>query len=123
MNQLQLNINKAVMEKYGVLSPETAYLGEVLDKLKRLSLLESELPDRRTIYSIEVADNLNDNGGKYKHWRWAGTLEQFEKDVLEYCKSSDGEYSVESKNRIVWRAKKKLDGKFQIINFHAAKEG
>jgi hypothetical protein len=123
MNQLQLNINKAVMEKYGVLSPETSYLGEVLNKLKKLESLEAESPDRRCAYSIEVSDNLDGDGGKYKHWRWAGTLEQFQKDVREYVSCSEGRFEFFSRNKIVWRDERKIDGQIQILSFHAAKEG
>jgi hypothetical protein len=119
MNQLQLNINKAVMEKYGALSPETHYLAELYQKVRDLEAL----PDRRAIYSIEVSDNLDGEGGKYKHWRWAGTLEQFQKDVREYVVCSEGRFEFESRNKIIWRGKQKIGGKIQIISFHAAKEG
>ena len=119
MNQLQLNINKAVMEKYGALSPEVNFLSELYSKASQ----PEEISDRRTIYSIEVSDNLDGDGGKYKHWRWAGSLEQFEKDVKEYVAYSEGRFEFESKNKIVWRAKDKIDGKIQIISFHAAKQG
>jgi hypothetical protein len=66
------------MEKYGPLSPEANFLSELYAKVKQAE----EIPDRRTIYSIEVTENLS--GQKNKHWRWAGTLAQFEKDVKEY---------------------------------------
>lgn len=118
MNQLQLNVNKAVMEKYGPLSPETNFLSELYQKVREVE----SLPDRRAIYSIEVSDNLDGEGGKYKHWRWVGTLEQFEKDVREYVTCSEGQFEFESKNKIVWRGKQKIDGKVQIIIFHAAKK-
>jgi CRISPR/Cas system-associated protein Cas7 (RAMP superfamily) len=115
MNQLQLNINKAVMEKYGALSPETNFLGELYQKIRDLEAI----PDRRTIYSIEVTDNLG--GQKNKHWRWAGTLEQFEKDVKEYIGSCEGEYNFLSANKIEWRSKKVFGQKQDITLFHAVK--
>jgi hypothetical protein len=115
MNELQKNINKAVMEKYGPLSPEVAYLAELYSKARDFD----KLPDRRTIYSIEITENLG--GVQNKHWRWAGTLEQFEKDVREYCEFSDGEYNILSANKIEWRGKKKFGRKQNIIVFHAVK--
>jgi hypothetical protein len=57
MNQLQLNINKAVMEKYGALSPEANFLSELYQKVR-----DSEsLPDSRPIFlsSGEVMINWN----------------------------------------------------------------
>jgi len=115
MNQLQLNINKAVMEKYGALSPEVNFLSELYTKVRQVE----EIPDRRTIYSIEVTDNLD--GKENKHWRWAGTLDQFEKDVKEYCEFSEGDYNILSANKIEWRSKKEFGRKQNIIVFHAVK--
>jgi len=116
MNQLQLNVNKAVMEKYGPLSPEANFLSELYAKVKQTE----EIPDRRTIYSIEVTENLS--GQKNKHWRWAGTLAQFEKDVKEYIGSSEGDYRILSANKIEWRSKEKFGCEQDITVFHAVKE-
>jgi hypothetical protein len=119
MNILQKNINKAVMEKFGALSAETAFLCELYDKARKFDNLTEPMPDRRTIYSIEVTENAG--GQQNKHWRWAGTLEQFEKDCREYCKGSDGDYNILSANKIEWRSKKKFRQKQNIIVFHAVK--
>lgn len=117
MNQLRLNVNKAVMEKYGPLSPEVNFLSELYAKAKPTE----EIPDRRTIYSIEVTDNFDLENTRNKHWRWAGSLEQFEKDAREYCAESGGEFNFVTKNHTEWRSEYKFGERQHIINFRAVK--
>lgn len=103
------------MEKFGALSPETGFLAE----LYKLAKEKESLPDRRPIYSIEITDNFSDD--ENKHWRWAGSLEQFEKDCREYCEHSEGSFAFVSKNRIEFRDTKRGGFRQQIITFKAVK--
>jgi hypothetical protein len=116
-NKLKLNINKVVIEKYGALSPEIAFLSELYKKVSEAE----QIPDRRPFYSIEVTDNFDLNNNRNKHWRWAGNLDQFEKDCREYCEASEGDYIFVTKNHIEWRSKAKFGERQQVINFRAVK--
>ena len=79
------------------------------------------ISDRRAIYSIQITDNMDSNTTN-KHWRWAGNLEQFKQDAMEYCCASEGHYSFLSKNSIEWRSKVEFGKRQNIIVFHAVKQ-
>ena len=73
---------------------------------------DCELPNRNTVYSVEVDG---------KHWRWAGTYEQFEKDVHEYCNASEGIFTLVSRGHIVYKEKLGFNREHTIV-FKAIKQ-
>jgi hypothetical protein len=54
----------------------------------------ADMADRRANYAIHVDGSF---------WRWAGTLEQFEKDCAEYVSGSIGAWKRLSRRGLLWK--------------------
>ena len=127
INELRENLNKGIISSSEFVMKVTDLFVSHYGHNFSLPIFINELgakdliSDRRSIYSVQVTDNMDSNTTN-KHWRWAGNLEQFKLDAMEYCCNSGGHYSFLSKNVIEWRSNVEFGKRQNIIVFQAVKQ-